>query len=245
MSLLNHVAEFVKVIASSLGTTNGAVLANVVGITAGDDDTGEQAHEQETYGALGVVGRPLPPEGDAFAEALAVRTEDGLVPMAWRDLRIHRALNPSGTPTTPREGQVMFAGYRGAFLSHSMTEGNTGSKPGNVTVLYCPYDFNGAGVAQKAHAIILDPTDGNESISVVHGSGVFFTLSGDTGSGPGIVASVDGSTFLRMSPGELSVSAEKILLKGNVYVGRQAEAGAPLLPGIASPPCMSLFLSPV
>lgn len=245
MSLLNHVAEFVKVIASSLGGTSGAVLANVVGITAGDDDTGEQAHEQETYGALGVVGRPLPPEGDAFAEALALRTEDGLVPYAWRDLRLHRALNPSGTPTTPREGQLMFAGYGGAFLSHSMTDDNTGSKRGNVSVLYCPYDFNADGVAQKAHAIILDPTTGNESISVVHGSGVFFTLSGNTGSGPGIVASVDGSTFLRMSPGELSVSAAKILLKGNVYVGRQAEAGAPLLPGIASPPCMSLFVSPV
>jgi len=245
VSLLNQVAEFVKVIASSLGSTNGATLANVTGIDGGDEQTREKGNDEEMYQALGVIGRPLPPEGDAFAEALAVRTEDGFVPFAWRDLRLHRALNPSGAPTTPREGQLMFVGYGGAFLSHSMTDGNTGSKRGNVVTLYCPYDFDADGAPQKAHAIIIDPTDGNRAISIVHGSGLFFTMAEDTGSGPGIVASVDGSTFMRMSPGEFSVSAEKILLKGNCYLGRQAEAGAPLLPGIASPPCMSLYLSPV
>lgn len=254
MSFLNHVVEFCRVIASSVGASNGATLYNVAGIagfatdedgavTGEDtsDDGGEQAHEQEVYGALGVIGRPLPPEGDAFTEALAVRTDDGLVPYAFRDLRLHRALNPGGGGVTPREGQLMFVGYRGAFLSHSLTT----DKSSNVTVLYCPYDFDGQGVAQKAHAIILDPTEGNRAISIVHGSGVFVTLSEDTGSGPGIVASVDGSTFLRMSPGELSVSAEKILLKGNVYVGRAAEAGIPLQGGPISPPCPSLFVSPV
>ncbi len=258
MSFLNHVVEFCRVIASSVGTENGATLYNVAGIagfalddegqvTGEDtsDDGGEQAHEQEVFGALGIIGRPLPPEGDAFTEALAVRTEDGLVPIGFRDLRLHRALNPGGGGVTPREGQLMFAGYGGAFLSHSLTTGNTGTKKGNVTVLYVPYDFDGQGVAQKAHAIILDPSEDNRAISIVHGSGVFVTLSEDTGSGPGIVASVDGSTFLRMSPGELSVSAAKILLKGNVYVGRAAELGAPLLPGPISPPCPSLFLSPV
>lgn len=248
MSLLNNVVEFCRVIASSIGATNGATLFNVAGIAGFDaEEEGEQAHEQEVYQALGVIGRPLPPEGDLFAEALAVRTEDGLLPVGFRDLRLHRAVNPGGAATTPREGQLMFAGYGGAFLSHSMTADPTGSKRGNVTTLYVPYDFDGDGVPQKAHAIIINPSDDASSISLVHGDGVFFTLSAETGvgSGPGIVASVGGSTFLRMTDGELTLQAERVLLKGNVYLGRAAEAGVQLMGGPISPPCPSLFVSPV
>jgi hypothetical protein len=247
VSFLNHVVEFCKVIASSVAGTNGATLFNVAGIAGFEpgEDQGEQAHEQEVFQSLGVIGRPLPPEADLFAEALAVRTEDGLLPIGYRDLRLHRAVNPSGTPTTPREGQTMFVGYGGAFLSHSMTAEPTGSKRGNVTTLYVPYAFDGAGVPQKAHAIIINPSDDASSISLVHGDGIFFTLSEETGTGPGLLASVGGSTFLRMTAGELTLQAEKVLLKGNVYLGRSAEAGVQLLGGPVSPPCPSLFVSPV
>lgn len=247
MSFLNHVVEFCQVIASSVGGKNGAVLYNVAGIGGfeeGDADS-EQAHEQVGYQALGVVSRPLPRDGDLFLEALAVRTDDGLLPFAFRDLRLHRALNPSGTATTPHEGQTMFAGYGGAFLSHSMMAAASGSKPGNITTLYVPYDFDAGGVPQKAHAIIINPTEGNSSISLVHADGVFLTLSEETGTGPGLVASVGGSTFLRMTDGELTLQAERVLLKGNVYLGRAAEAGVQLFGGPVSPPCPSLFVSPV
>lgn len=247
MSFVNHVVEFCRVIASSVAGTNGATLYNVAGIAGFEpgDDQGEQAHEQEVFQSLGVIGRPLPPEGDLFAEALAVRTEDGLLPFGFRDLRLHRAVNPSGTPTTPREGQTMFVGYGGAFLSHSMTAAATGSKRGNVTTLYVPYDFDSNGVPQKAHAVILDPSNGNSSISLVHGDGVFFTLSEDTGTGPGILASVDGATFLRMAAGELTLQAERVTLKGNVYLGRDAEHGVQLLGGPISPASASIFVSAV
>ena len=129
MSLLNQVLEFCKVISSAVGGTNTTTLYNLTGIggfaldadgqVTGDDesdDGGEQAHEQECFQALGVIGRPLPPEGDLFTEALTARTGDGLVPFAFRDLRLHRAVNPSGSPTTPSEGQLMFVGYGGAFF---------------------------------------------------------------------------------------------------------------------------------
>lgn len=258
MSFANHVIEFVKVIASSVGGTNGAPLFNVSGVpgfaldadgqVTGDDasdEASEQAQEQEVYQALGVIGRPLPPDGDAFLEALALRTDDGLVPFAFRDMRLHRAVNPTGSGVTPRAGQLMFAGYGGAFLSHSMTEDNVGAKKGNVTVLYVPHDFNGAGVPQKAHAIIVDPSDGNSSLQLIHASGLRLTLTEDAGGGPGIVASVDGETFFRMTAGEFSVSATKILLKGNCYLGRQAETGAPMLGGAITPPSTSVFLSAV
>jgi hypothetical protein len=248
VSFLNHVAEFVRVIASSVRGANGATLYDVAGIAGFDAaDEGEQAHGQEVYQSLGVLGRPLPPEADLFAEAIAMRTEDGLTPIAFRDLRLHRGVNPGGGATTPREGQLMFAGYGGAFLSHSMTADPTGSKKGNITTLYVPYDFDGDGVPQKAHAIVINPSEGNSSISLVHGDGVFLTLSESTGagSGPGIIASVGGATFLRMTAGELTLQAERVLLKGNVYLGRAAEAGVQLLGGPVSPPSPSVFVSPL
>jgi len=251
MSFLNQVVEFAKVLGSAVGGPNAATLFNVTGIggfaldsdgqvTGADDGDagGEQAHEQETFQSLGIIGRPLPPEGDLFAEALTLRTDDGLLPFAFRDLRLHRAINPGGGATTPREGQLMFVGYGGAFLSHAMTPART-----NVTTLYVPYDFV-AGVPTKAHAISIDPTSGNSSISIVHGDGVFLALTEDTGSGPGIVASVGAATFLRMSAGEFSVTADKIMMRGNVYLGRTPELGAPMLPGPTSPPGPSVFLSP-
>jgi hypothetical protein len=246
VSFLNNVVEFCKVIASSVSGSSGATFYDVAGIAGFEPgDAGEQAHEQEVFQSLGVIGRPLPPDADLFAEALAVRTEDGLLPIAFRDLRLHRAVNPSGSATTPREGQTMFVGYGGAFLSHSMTAAPTGSKRGNVLTLYCPHAFDADGVPQKAHAITLDPSDGNSSISIAHASGLFLAMTEDAGSGPGIVASVDGATFFRMSAGEFVVSAMKIVLKGSVYLGRAAELGAPLLAGPTSPPCPSLFVSSV
>lgn len=258
MSFLNHVVEFVKVVSSGLSGPSSAVHMNVTGsggfaldesgkvIGVDDsDDGGDGAHEQEAYSALGIIGRPLPAEGDAFLEALALRTGDGRLPFAFRDLRINRAINPGGAgSSTPKPGQLLFAGYGGAFLSHAMTAGNVGSKPGNISTLYCPFNFDSNGVPQSAHAVTLDPRDPS-SISIAHASGIFFALTADTGSGPGIVASVDGSTFFRMSAGEFVVSAAKIMLKGNCYLGAQAEAGVPLFGGPISPPSPSIFVSPV
>ncbi len=258
MSFLNNVVEFCKVISSEVVGANAATLYNLTGIAgfaldddgqvSGEDETdagGEQAHEQAGYQALGIIGRPLPPEGDVFAEALSVRTEDGLLPFAFRDLRLHRAINPGGARNTPREGQLLFAGYGGAFLSHAMTAEATGSKRGNVSTWYVPYEFGSDGVPTKAHAISIDPSDGNQSISIVHGDGVFLTLTADAGTGaPGIVWAVDAQTFGRIAPGEFTVNAAKITLKGNTYMGRAAEAGVAMLGGPITPPSPSVFVSP-
>lgn len=252
MSFLNQVVEFCKVLGSAVVGPNSAVVYNLTGIggfrlgedgtpegTDESDDGGEQAHEQEAYGALGIIGCPLPPEGDLFAETIAVRREDGLVPAATRDLRINRAVNPGGGSSTPQPGQQMFAGYGGAFLSHSIAPGTSRT---NVSTWYVPHDFDGSGVPQKAHAIQMTPGQG---ISIVHASGLRIDLLDDAGIGPGIVASVDGSTFLRMSAGEVTVQAAKIMLKGNVYLGAAAEAGVPMLGGPITPPSPSVFISPV
>ncbi len=136
----------------------------------------------------------------------------------------------------------MFAGYRGSFLSHQIGA-TSGSKKANITTLYVPYEFDGAGVPTKAHAIVVDPALG---IQLVHGDGVFFALSHDVGIGePGITWAMGPTAFGRISASEVLIHHPKIMLKGNIYLGAQPEAGAPLLPGPISPPCPSLFVSPV
>ncbi len=251
MSALDNVLEFVKVISSEVLGPNAAVLFNVAGIGGidadgenvdFDDDNGEVATQQTGYQALGIVSRPLPPNAEGFhCEGIAARTNDGLEPVAYRDLRINRALNPTGEGNAPAPGQQMLAGYGGAFVSvkHDATTGL------DTLTLYVPYAFDGSGVPQKAHAIIVDPTSGNSSIQFVHGDGVFLNLIEDAGGGPGLVAAVGASTFLKLRAGELTLQAERVLLKGNVYLGRSAEAGLPLLAGAASPAGPSVFISPV
>lgn len=253
MSLLNHIAEFCKVLGSSIGRTNRATLYDVTagggiredasGNILGEDESdegGEHSHEQETFGAIGLICRPLDPSSDGFAEALCLRTDDGLSPFAYRDLRINRAVNASGSGA-PAKGQIMLGGYGGAFLALSAQA--AGSRYRDIVTLYVPVEFDGAGVPTKAHAIQIDPRPGFSSISLVHADGPRFVLTEDAGSGPGIVASVDGETFIRLAAGELTLQAEKVLLKGNVFLGRNAEAGLPLLAGVASPPSGSVYVS--
>lgn len=245
MTALDAVAAFVKIVGSALvggePTFSLRAIGGFGGFDGGGDDSdagGEQASGQVGYSALGVVGRPLPPEGSRFAEAVALRIDDGLSPVAWRDLRLFDAVRPE-------PGQLAFAGYGGAVLSHAMTDGDVGSKPANRATWYVPFDFDSSGVPQKAHTISIDPTPGQSSIALVHADGVFVSLTEDTGAGPGVVVSVDGETFLRMSPGQVTIQAAQIMLKGNVAVGRQAETGLPLLPGAASQGCPSLYVSAV
>lgn len=244
MSFLDQVIEFVKVIRSEVRGENAAVLYDIVGIggfssdlTSADltDDGSEQAPQQPAYQALGILSAPLPPsDQQLFLEAMAVRTSDGLEPFAYKDLRLNRAANPTGAAAAPAPGQTMLVGYGGGVISHQMTPDNVGDQKGSITHLYVPYAYSN-GVPTKSHAIIIDPTDGNSSIQLIHGDGVRFLLQEETGAGPGILATIDNATFLRMAAGELTVQADKILLKGNVYLGRAAEIGVPIALGTLSP----------
>lgn len=249
MSALDQVVAFVRVLGSTLLGSAREPVFNVSAI--GDFDSldadpggGETAPEQLGHAPLGFVARPLDADDDGFAEAIALRVDGGLQPLGWRDLRINRMLNPDDPGATPAKGQQLFAGYGGAFLSHSMTEEPSGDRRANISVWYVPHDFSGR-TPGKAHAIIIDPTEGNSSLQLVHADGMRVVLTEDTGNGPGILLAVNGETFLRMSDGELTLAADKIMAKGNVYLGAQAEAGVPLLAGALSPPSPSVYVSPV
>lgn len=244
MSALDAVLSFAKAVASSIvGREPVYNLAGAGGFrsdssgavtdTTDADEAGEVAAEQWGYGPLGLVARPLPPDSRGFAEAAALRVDGGLLPIGWRDLRLYESLGGAGG--TPAAGQVMLAGYGGAFLAHSINAAGD-----NVSTWYVPHARNSDGVPQAAHAIAIDPTEGNSSITVLHASGAVVTLTDQ-----GITLAVDGETFLALSPGACTINAAKVTIKGNVYLGAQAEAGAPLLPGPASPPSPSVFVSPV
>jgi len=251
---LDFVIQFAKVVSSALikepnSSDNQAVAYNVAGIGGFDatsdepildnsDDSGEYNENTEVYGSLGVIGRPLPPETvsgrSAHAEVACLKTADGLVPIATRDLRLK--MPGEG----PGEGTVALIGYGGGF--HSLDPVNDGDD-GTIHVLYCPYSFTG-GVATKAHSIILDPTAGNESIILVHGDGMAITMADDALIGKHLLLKNDsGDATIRLDSQGITMTASKIVLKGGVIIGDPV-AAQPLLAGVASQPSTKLWFSP-
>jgi hypothetical protein len=240
----NWTVSFLEVTGSTVyGPHHAVLVGGGAGVGSFDEDDalgGEQAQDAEAYGAPGIVFRPRPPEDVSTpdgsqrlaAEAMAARTGDGLVPMAWRDLRFNRVF------PAPKPGTVALVGYGGGFLAFDDTAGNSGDQKATLGTLYVPYQFSG-GVPAKAMVITVDPE--TEALQLIHGDGFAISMTPDEG----IVMRADAETFARMKPGEMLFHAAKIMLKGNVYLGAQAEVGVPLLAGGASPPCPTLYLSPV
>lgn len=257
---IDDVFQFCKVASSSIASdASAATLYNMVGIgsfeidildngqgatitIATTDEESEQMQGAEVFTALGILGRPLPPDTrngrDEHMEVLCIRETDGLVPIAARDIRLKMG------GVAPGEGVLAFVGYGGGF--HSLTPVEAGSTPdggGTIHVLYAPYDFDSDGVAQKAHSIILDPTPGNESIIIAHadGSAVTIDSNGMVLKGPG-----DSASYIGLNEQGITLSAPEgqvITLSGSVVIGNPLLA-LPLLAGAASPPCSTLLVSP-
>lgn len=217
--MFDDVFAFLKVVSSAVADQTRVVLLGSEGL--GGTDAG-----QEMFSALGMVGRPKPPDKDAHVESFAARRGDGYAHLAYRDVRLHEKF------PNPKEGEFAWVHYGGGF--HSMTEASDGT---TIHVIYAPYDFDGDGIAQKAHAFMIDPADG--LVSMIHGEGHTVAMR------PGeIMHRLDGSTFFQLKPGEIIGNAAKIMLKGNVYLGAAADTGVALLAGAASPPSPSVFVSP-
>lgn len=237
---MDYVVQFGVVQGSSLleepdtGDPIG-VLYSVDGIGE-PGERGEVDPSSEVFSSLGVIGRPLPPDNSGTnkkqTEVICLRTADGLIPISARDLRLK--MGGSG----PGEGTVALVGYGGGFHSLSPVDGDPDN--GTIHIIYCPYDFDSSGVAQKAHVIVLDPTSGNESVSVVHSGGQCILLQND---GTIRMQSSNGQSYVQVEDSKVSLSADQIVLNGTVYVGNPT-LGVPLLAGPASPACPRLMLSP-
>jgi hypothetical protein len=243
--MFDRLLAFGRVETSALSDRTNAILYDVASVGFSDDpDDAETAtrDRQEAYGALGVLARPRKAETnskgeDLFLEALGATASDGLIPFAFRDSRINEWVNKGGG-SSPKEGQVMLAGYGGSFLSFETIDESGG--PTNIAVLYVPFDRDGDGIPQKAHTLMLDPTAGNESIAVVHASGFAMTMSDDAG----LCLRGDSGTVLQLKPGAIMMTATNISLIGNVAIGKGTGVAAAYIGGSTAAPCSSLFLYP-
>lgn len=235
--MFDDVLAFVKVIASSIendyplyNVTGTSGIDVVTGATDDSDEAGEGSPSQEQYQSLGTIARPLPPDDDGECEGIAARTADGLAAFGYRDARIHAKF------PNPAEGTIAQVSYGGGF--HSMDLNPNGE---TVHTIYAP---NAA--SSLAQAIIVDPDQG---ISLVEASGYLIFMSDEgillqaKAGGPGGAGSTD--TALILKQGEITITAPSIILQGNVVAGANSVGALPLLPGAASPPSPSFFVSSV
>lgn len=216
MNTAAYAFRFAKIVGSAIAQETKATLLNVAGLADLTDPSPEAEPEisdqMPEYSGVGPVFRPLDPERikgkNFFTETVCAVTDDGLVPIGFRDMRIWKAF-PSGL----QKGQTAFAGYGGGFYSLSLTSSSSGSQKANIHVMYCPYQFDANGVPSKAHAIVLDPE--NQAISITHADGAQISLL----QSKEIMMVSDGSTWMQMKPGVFNVQAAQIGMVGSVYVG--------------------------
>lgn len=255
MGAFDFVAQFARVLDSSMNPKTFAIQVDVGGIGSfdineTDDSKGEVSPQSEIYGALGFVGRPRNKQTirgtEYYCEALCMRTSDGLVPVSWRDLRLNSYF-PNGVP----EGRIGMVGYGGGFHTIDLTETDNGDQKSSIHFIYAPYSFSN-GTPSKAMAVCLNTTP-FDALTNPAGENISISVGGGTSGYQVTISELDGiqvrtpnaATCFNIREDEVLISAKKIMLKGNVYVGAAAEAGLPMLGGPASPPCPSLFVSSV
>jgi len=230
--------NIVKIVAASIADKTKAVLMNLVGpggaidLTNPDaEDTGETATGQPQFGGIGVVAMPPPPSKvdgrDAYTEGVAIRTGDGLIPIAYRDLRFN-AFFPA-----PKPGSLTSVGWAGAFDSNEATLGVEGSPVSSLRTIYVPYAFSGT-TPSKAHVVTLDGTSGNESIALIHGDGMAVLIH-------------DGGIVIRNAAGDayVEVNASGVVINGNTVITGGATIGSPAgaVPAVLAPPLASYLTS--
>ena len=184
----------------------------------------------ELHHAFGFMARPVAPNSEGVGCNLL---------QAWEGDELHcwLAADPRYIAALPElsEGSSVQYSSRGAFGLLDAEE-DTWTK-------YVPVEFNAAGTPTKAHLIQVG-IDGNGKrvINIVHADGFTISMHEDDGIQ---VRTLDSETFFAIKPGEITMQSQKIMLKGNVYLGAQAELALPLLAGAASPPSPSVFVSSV
>jgi len=224
MSYLTELAlGFGRAVSSKLEGASNAVLWSVKFLESLDDpESGESSTAEPPYWGLGIYGRPLPPVAPADAtatspagecEVLAWKQEDRAYILGARDLRISAKSNPI-------EGEIGIAQYDGGFISLAP---NTDVN-GTTITLYAPRNVTPA----KASAIVLDSTDGNQQVTLMHESGQSLVMNkdgsviiiGSTAAGPSV-----GTTWMSVDETNgIVLSSEKLALAGAVMLGNKDEA---------------------
>lgn len=202
----------VKLTASSLSSTVKAVLANVRGfVTDPDDSTALEASDGESvWGVAGVICRPRASDDAGTCEGYAIRTDDGFTPIATRDLRINARVNPI-------DGEIDIAHYDGGFIS--LRDSSDGPKKGTQIVVLAPA-LKDDGSVDKSHTIILDPSAGNSSVTILHALGNGLSLTKD---GNAILMGKGGTNFISVGASEILFNGV-LSLYGGVVAGDRTQA---------------------
>ncbi len=202
-----------RVIASQVKGTLKAVLVNLSGIGDKLDDTsGDGSTEEPLFGQLGVVARPKAPTSAGYTEVIAAKTGDGLQPIAARDLRLNKRVNPV-------EGEVDVVHYNGGFLS--MKDSSSGT--GTTAVLYAPRLSSDAPV--EAHALILDPGTEGGSVSLVHALGMALLMTPQRAV---IIKNKDGDAYIEINDGGIVINGNT-QVNGSMVVGNIPNAQSVVL----------------
>jgi hypothetical protein len=203
MGGFDWVFSLARVVATSLKGTKKVLVANVEGIE------GETSNEQIAYGALGVITRPLPPDENGAAEAICVRTEDGLLPVGWRDPRL-------SAQTNGKLGEAILTGYYGGFVSLKPNATNDGCD----FTAYAP-----KADGSKASAISIDTTTANSNVTIMHDSGVMIQLAGSKV----VIANRLGNAYIEINDTGIVINGN-VQVNGSMVVGDIATALSVMLP---------------
>jgi hypothetical protein len=234
-SLSGMLCTFLRIVGSTISGPHSAVLVGgASGISGFTDPNGEAPGERrddiEAYLSPGIIWRPRPPstpqgsDNELAAEAIGFRTPDGLIPLAWRDLRLNRRF------PNPKPGTVALVGYGGAFLSFDDADGDT-----SQGALYVPYARDGNGNVTKAHIISIGK-DGNGTpfVGIISGEGPRVTLLGDQA----IVASKTGA-------GRVEVTDDGVNAVGPFKAPNGGDIGGPTSRALAMHAELVALLTPL
>lgn len=211
--LFDFIATPYRLIKASVQGAKKAVLANLAGIGDGLDETdGETVAQQPLYGQIGFYVRPDPPSSAGYAEIIGLKRQDGCAIVSGRDLRLNSKVNPS-------EGECGVVQYGGGFIALAHNDDGSGSAiTGTTTVIYAPKVVSGS--VEKAHAISLDTSTSNLSVSIVHANGMAVLLTQEDKL---VLRNKDGSQLITLDTSELVISGV-IKMFGGVVAGNPLTA---------------------
>lgn len=205
-----------RVMASRVAAGARAVLVNVTGVAQGmDPTTGEGSTGEALFGQIGIVARPRAPSADGHAEVISARTGDGLQPIAGRDLRLNSRVNPA-------DGEIDLVSYGGGFLSLA----DNADGKGTTAVLFAPA-LKTDGTVDKAHAVTLDTSAANLSLSLVHALGMALLLTKEKSV---ILKNAAGDAYLQIDDSGITLNGN-VKLNGGIVAGSIVSA-QPLLQSV-------------
>lgn len=235
--LFDMVLAWGRVLATQVSATTKAVLVDVAGPGGGRTDvellalgmkpagnTCERATGEVLYGQLGVIARPRPPNREGIAEVLTVRTSDGLTPIAARDTRT------SARYPAPKDGDVAVVHDAGGFVSFTDNGDKVAMPPpdpppdpavvkrvglpkGTTVALYAP-KLTDLGAVDRAHALALDTSESNESVSLVHALGMALLMTKEK---VVILKNAAGDAYIQIDDDGVTINGNTKLNGGVVF----------------------------